>query len=53
MVIVYNKSYEESILVRCPPEYVRELAHSGKLPYKMNGKNMVCKKTDVLSYLEQ
>lgn len=46
-------TYEVSILLRCSQEYVREIAHDGKLPYKMNGKNMVYKKSDVLSYLEQ
>ena len=44
---------EVLILLRCSPEYIREIAHGGNLPYKINGKNMVYKKSDALSYLEQ
>ena len=46
-------SCEMSMLLRCSEEYVRRIAHEGRISFQKNGKNMVFRKRDVLSYLDE
>lgn len=46
-------TFEVSMLLRCLEEYVRRIAHEGRIPFQKNGKNMVFRKRDVLSYLDE
>ena len=46
-------TYEVSMLLRCSEEYVRRIAHEGRIPFLKNGKNMVFRKSDILNYLEE
>ena len=41
------------MLLRCSEEYVRKIAHEGRISFQKNGKNMVFRKRDVLSYLDE
>lgn len=46
-------TFEVSMLLRCSEEYVRRIAHEGRMPFQKNGKNMVFRKKVVLSYLDE
>ena len=39
--------------LRCSEEYVRRIAHEGRIPFLKNEKNMVFRKSDILNYLEE
>ena len=34
-------TFEVSMLLRCSEEYVRRIAHEGRISFQKNGKNMV------------
>lgn len=46
-------TFEVSMLLRCSEEYVRRIAHEGRISFQKNGKNMVFRKRNVLSYLDE
>ena len=46
-------TFEVSMLLRCSEEYVCRTAHEGRISFQKNGKNIVFRKRDVLSYLDE